>query len=207
MYLSNHFHIMKVNLTTMSELSNFHKSHEEIQSEAQIIELCKQDPKAFKVIYDSYFSQILTYVYNRMDDKEMAIDVAQQTFLKALKNIHKYENRGLPFSSWLYRIAHNELNEVFRKNSKLRTVNLTDHFSNLLQQEMEDDGLSDWLTKLKTVIKGLKEADFRIVEMRFFENRPFSEIGEILEITENNAKVKTYRILDKMKTMLLSVNA
>ncbi len=191
----------------MSDTSPYHKSPDEIQSEAQIIDQSKKDPKAFKAIYDNYFSQILTYVYNRMDDKDKAIDVTQQTFLKALKNIHKYENRGLPFSSWLYRIAHNELNDVFRKNSKLRTVNLTDHFSNLLQQEMEDEGLSDWITKLKVVIKSLKESDFRIVEMRFFEERPFAEIGEILEITENNAKVKTYRILDKMKTLLLSVNA
>ncbi len=191
----------------MSDTSPFHKSQEEIKTEAHIIELSKQDPKAFKAIYDNYFPQILTYVYNRMDDKDVAIDVTQQTFLKALNNIHKYENRGLPFSSWLYRIAHNELNDVFRKNAKLRTVNLTDHFSNLLQQEMEDEGLNDWLAKLKIVIRGLKESDFRIVEMRFFEERPFAEIGEILDITENNAKVKTYRILDKMKTMLLSVNA
>jgi RNA polymerase sigma-70 factor (ECF subfamily) len=191
----------------MSDISPFHKSQEEIKSEAQIIELSKKDPKAFKGIYDKYFPQILNYVYNRMDDKDVAIDVTQQTFLKALKNIQKYENRGLPFSSWLYRIAHNELNDVFRKNAKLRTVNLTDHFSNLLQQEMEDEGLSDWLTKLKIVIRGLKEPDFRIVEMRFFEERPFAEIAEILEITENNARVKTYRILDKMKTMLLSANA
>lgn len=191
----------------MSDTSPFHKSQDEINSEAQIIELSKKDPKAFKTLYDKYFPQILNYVYSRMDDKDVAIDVTQQTFLKALKNISKYENRGLPFSSWLYRIAHNELNDVFRKNAKLRTVNLTDHFSNILQQEMEDEGLSDWLTKLKIVIRGLKESDFRIVEMRFFEERPFAEIGEILEITENNAKVKTYRILDKMKTMLLSANA
>lgn len=191
----------------MSDTSPFHKSPDEIKSEAQQIELSKQDPKAFRAIYDKYFPQLLNYVYNRMDDKNLAIDVTQQTFLKALKNIHKYENRGLPFSSWLYRIAHNELNDVFRKNAKLRTVNLTDHFSNMLQQEMEDEGLNDWITKLKIVIKSLKEADFRIVEMRFFEERPFAEIGEILEITENNAKVKTYRILDRMKTMLLSANA
>ena len=48
MYLSNHFHIMRVNLTTMSDTSTYHKSQEEIKSEAQLIELSKQNPKAFK---------------------------------------------------------------------------------------------------------------------------------------------------------------
>lgn len=191
----------------MSDVSKFHKTKEEISREEVAIEASKKDPAAFRVIYDAYFSAILTYVYNRLDDKDLAIDITQQTFLKALSNIHKYEHKGLPFSSWLYRIAHNELNDVFRKNSKLRTVNLTDKFAGMLQQEMEDEGLSDWLYKLKQVIKGLTESDFRLVEMRFFEERPFAEIGEILEITENNAKVRTYRILDKMKAMLLNVNA
>jgi RNA polymerase sigma-70 factor (ECF subfamily) len=48
----------------------------------------------------------------------------------------------------------------------------------------------------------LKEKDMEIIEMRFFEERPFKEIAEILNITESNAKVKTYRILEKMKKLM-----
>ncbi|MGB1032673.1 MAG: RNA polymerase sigma factor, partial [Flavobacteriales bacterium] len=47
----------------------------------------------------------------------------------------------------------------------------------------------------------LSSADFLLIEMRFFEKRPFKEIAEILEITENNAKVKTYRALDRLKSL------
>jgi RNA polymerase sigma-70 factor, ECF subfamily len=48
----------------------------------------------------------------------------------------------------------------------------------------------------------LSDADVELIELRFFEDRPFKEVGEILEITENNAKVRTYRVLDKLKTLM-----
>lgn len=190
----------------MNEVSKYHQSKEAIAEEGLIIESSKNDPSCFRPIYDKYFGMVLNFLYQRIDDKDTAIDLTQQTFMKALTNISKYEHRGLPFSSWLFRIANNELNTLFRENAKLRTVNLSDTISNVLQQELEDENLSEWITRLKKVIRNLKESDFRIVEMRFFENRPFAEIGEILEITENNAKVKTYRIIEKMKSLLLETN-
>jgi RNA polymerase sigma-70 factor (ECF subfamily) len=59
-----------------------------------------------------------------MDDTEMAFDVTSQVFMKALKNIHKYENRGVPFGSWLYRIAKSELYQSFRDKQSQRTLNV-----------------------------------------------------------------------------------
>jgi RNA polymerase sigma-70 factor, ECF subfamily len=51
-------------------------------------------------------------------------------------------------------------------------------------------------------LENLADEDMQMIEMRYFEKRSFKEIGEILDITENNAKVKTYRILDKMKNLM-----
>lgn len=186
--------------------SVYHQTSEQIEEESKIIELSKKDASHFKLIYDKYFGQIMQYVYNRMDDKEMAADITQQVFLKALKNLANYESKGLPFSSWLYRIASNELNGVFRSNAKLKTINLSDGIVATLKEEIQDDNLVEKLSKLKKIIKLLKESDYRLIELRFFEGRPFKEISEILEITENNAKVKTYRALDKLKEMLVTTH-
>lgn len=188
----------------MNPSPRYHQSKDQIQTEAQIIKRSKDDPKAFKPIYDKYFGQIMQFIYNRLDEKELAADLTQQVFLKALKNLSKYEFKGLPFSSWLYRIATNELNEVFRKNSRLKTINLSDVTVSNLQEEMPDEDLKEKLLQLKSKLKLLTESDFRILELRFFEERAFKEIGEILEITENNAKVKTYRALDKLKQLLIN---
>ena len=54
------------------------------------------------------------------------------------------------------------------------------------------------------VLHDLPEDDLQLVEMRYFEKRAFKEIAEILEITENNAKVKVYRVLERLKKMILN---
>jgi len=112
----------------------------------------------------------------------------------------------LPFSSWLYRIALNELNDFFRKNATKRTVNLEDNVINLLTADRSSNEDAEEhqqkLGMLKKAIQQLQAEDFLYIEMRFFEGRPFAEIAEILEITENNAKVKTYRILEKLKKIM-----
>jgi RNA polymerase sigma-70 factor (ECF subfamily) len=135
-----------------------------------------------------------------MDDKELAFDLTSQVFLKAIKNIQKYEYRGVPFASWLYRIAKSELYQSFRDNKSRRTVNLESHHLFDLVEEFDDKEEKELRKKvLLESISEMKEDDVQIIEMRFFEKRSFKEIGEILDITENNAKVKSYRIVEKLR--------
>lgn len=182
--------------------SVYHQSKSAIEEEASHINRAKKDARFFAPIYKKYHSQILRFAYQRLDDKTAATDLTQQIFLKAMQNLSKYENRGLPFSSWLYRIAINELNQLFRNNKKLRTIALNEQITQGLVTEMEDEELSEKKTLIGACLKQLSADDFQLIEMRFFENRPFKEIGEMLNITENNSKVKTYRILKKLKAIL-----
>tara|TARA_R110000737_G_scaffold161270_1_gene189135 strand:- start:13959 stop:14375 length:417 start_codon:yes stop_codon:yes gene_type:complete len=138
-----------------------------------------------------------------MDDQELAFDVTSQVFMKALKNIKKYEYRGVPLSSWLYRIAKSELYQAFRDRKATRTVNLdTIHLTDMVE-EMDEEQNELNRKKLFEVLKKLNENDLQLIEMRFFEKRSFREIGEILELTENNAKVKCFRALEKLKKFFI----
>ena len=183
------------------ESSIYHQSKSAIELEHDIVEKAKKDARDFAPIYKKYHAPILQFVYLRLDDKDLAIDVTQQVFLKAIENLQKYEFRGLPFSSWLYRIAINELNQLFRKNKKMRTINLNESITSDLIHEMEDEEFALHKEKLAIILKKISAADFQLIEMRFFEKRPFSEIGELLDITENNAKVKSYRVIQKLKIL------
>src|SRR5688572_30356328 len=80
-------------------------SDEEIE-----IREAKADPALFRPLYDRYYERIFKFLYQRLDEKEDAFDLCSQVFLKALTNLGKYRSVGVPFSSWLYRIARNELN-------------------------------------------------------------------------------------------------
>ena len=92
---------------------NFHQSNEQLQEELIIIEAAKINPNQFAPLYTKYYEQIFNYIYNRMASKDVAFDITSQVFLKAMTNLSKYIYIGVPFSSWLFRIAHNELMQVF----------------------------------------------------------------------------------------------
>lgn len=174
-----------------------------MQQEQILVDAAKQDPEQFRGLYNRYYERIFLYVWQRLDDKEVAHDVTSQVFLKAMQNLYKYEFKGVPFASWLYRIAKSEVYTVLRKQQTQRTVNIDSVGMGDMVQEMEEDQYAEWMPVLSAAVAELEEDDLQMVEMRFFEKRPFKEIADILDITENNAKVKTYRILEKLKKILI----
>lgn len=181
----------------------YHHSVQLLEEELEWIRRAKQDPEQFGFLYKKYHEQIFRYIYQRMDDEEQAADVTSQVFLKAIKNLPKYEYRGVPFGSWLYRIAKSELYQSFRDRKITRTVNVETIQLCEMAAEMDEDESALKRQKLFACLGKLRESDLQLIEMRFFEHRSFKEIGEILEITENNAKVKTFRALEKMKQLFI----
>jgi RNA polymerase sigma-70 factor (ECF subfamily) len=159
----------------------------------------KKNPAKFEVIYNRYYEQIYRYLYARVDSTDLAADLTSQVFYKVLLKIESYSFKGVPFASWLYRIAFNEMNMHFRKDSKNRTINIDSEHIGGLFEEMEEDYYSDEKEKLVQILATLSDERLSIIEMRFFEKLSFKEISEVMGITENNAKVKLYRTLDKLK--------
>lgn len=184
----------------------YHQSNQRMEEELNWIRRAQNDPESFGPLYRKYHEQIFRYIHQRMDDEETAFDVTSQVFLKALNNIHRYEYRGVPFSSWLYRIAKSELYQSFRDRKAQRTVNIDSYQLFELIEDFEDDNKEENRKRLLHCLKLMKEKDMQLIEMRFFERRSFKEIGEILEITENNAKVKAFRAIEKLKQLFNSTN-
>ena len=187
----------------LTQLMNFnpryHHTTTQLQEEQLIIEAAKQNPEHFGPIYDKYYKQIFGYVYQRMDCKDTAFDVTAQVFLKALTNLNRYEFKGVPFASWLFRIAHSEVMQLFRDRKNTRSINADVGDMKNIYEEVQEPFFEEYLPALQKIIKQLPEEDLQMIELRFFEHRPFKEIAEILEITENNAKVRMYRILERLK--------
>ena len=190
----------------MSVESKYHLTEEQLLSEQECVDAAKKDPARFEVIYNKYYEQIFRFIYQRLDDKNLAFDTTSEVFLKAMLNLYRYEFRGVPFASWLYRIAKSEVNQLFRQNKAQRTVNIESAHVYDIIEEINEDKLEIYHDKLIEAVSELQETDLQLVEMRYFEKRPFREIGEILDITENNAKVKLYRILEKLKEVITNKN-
>lgn len=174
-------------------------SNDELLEEWETIQAAQRDAAAFRPLYDRYYPPIFRFIFRRTENEALTSDICAQVFYSALQKIEKYTYKGVPFSAWLYRIASNEVVQHFRNQKKVRTVSLEAHHLGDLVEEEYKGGNEQLIAGMLTALNELPEKDMQLIELRFFEQRPFKEIAGILEITENNAKVKTYRILDKLR--------
>jgi len=172
------------------------------QEEAKAILAAQQDPKYFSVLYNRYYKPVFVFVYKRINNQEVTADVTSRVFLKALLNIAKYKDRGFPFSSWLFRIAVNEVNQYYRDLKKEATVSLGEMEVEHLVEDLEIENTERHQQLMVDALNELAEEDARLVELRFFEHLSFQEIGAIFGWKEANAKIKVYRILKKMKAFV-----
>jgi len=187
----------------MNKQSRYHQTNAQLLDEQKMIAAAKENSKHFELLYNKYHEPIFRYIYQRMDDKELAFDITTNVFVKALSNIQKYQFKGVPFSAWLFRIAKSELYQAFKDRKAERTINVDTEHLNQIAEELNDTEDRELLkTQLLNHISTLHETDLQLIELRFFEDRSFREIGEILEMTENNAKVKCFRALQKLKKQL-----
>lgn len=177
------------------------KRHRKDLSEPEIIELAKTDAYYFGQLYNTYFERIFRFTFKRLGGNEaVAGDLTQQTFLKAMANIQKYEDRGLPFCSWLYRIAQNEVSMFFRSQKKNHTIDIDE---NKFKDMFADAKIEGYMSeedqeKLVELLNGMEQEHLDLIELRFFQEMSFKEIAEIYAITEANAKMRVYRILEKL---------
>ena len=178
-------------LIAMKTLERQRLTETQLQQELRLVEAAQKDPRHFGVLYEKYYRPIFLFVYKRAGEEEVAGDITAQVFLKAMVNLPKYSYRGVPFSAWLYRIASNEVNQHFRNTKGDRTISMEkSHIDKVMG--MVDEEKTSGLAELyqEVMIETLHEMspdEVEIIELRFFEDRPFSEVGFILGITENNA--------------------
>ena len=168
--------------------------------EKQLIEESKTNPQSFERLYIKYYEQILKFVYKRVESLDDTRDITSSVFIKALAAIPKYKDMGFPFSSWLYRIAVNEINMFYRNSKKARVISLDERGLKNMSSETSDVD-PETLMILKRSLLHLTPDELFLIELRFFEDKAFAEMGQILDISEANAKIRTYRALDKLRSI------
>lgn len=172
------------------------------KKEFSLIQKAQNDPKAFAPLYNANYEPIFYFIFRRIQDHDITCDLTSQVFLKALLNIKRYKYTGAPFLSWLYRIALNEVNTYYRNSKKTTFVSIQEYQLKNISSQLDEKNQEINLQKL---LKGLTELDYelcQLIDLRFFEERSFKEIGEIFSISEDNAKTRTYRVIKKLKALL-----
>ncbi len=177
------------------------------EQEEALILAAKESEEGFGALYEHYFNMMFNYILKRTGDLELTQDLTSETFMKVLHYLPRYKITEVRFSSWLYRIATNQINQHFRKKSFI-SIDIFLPKDEPVSTETADEDLKEWeeekqkkveFTLMMEYVKRLKPIDQSIITLRYFENRKFSEISQILELREGTVKVRMNRALTKLK--------
>jgi RNA polymerase sigma-70 factor (ECF subfamily) len=155
------------------------------------------DRDAFGRLYERYIERIFNYVYYRTGNLHDAEDLTARVFQRAMNHIQNYTDRGVPFSAWLYRIAHNLVANWHRDRSRRQEIPLDDlpvipsrgdHPERNLVRSQEQD-------VLLRMIRRLPPDRQTLLILKFVENMSNAEIGEIMGRSEGAVKSLYHRTL------------
>jgi RNA polymerase sigma-70 factor, ECF subfamily len=180
----------------------------EINDNAVLEQAIQGDSEAFGALYERYVTRIYNYIFYRIGSSYDAEDLTERVFMRALRHIGNYSNRGLPFSAWLYRIAHNLVANWYRDNSRRKEIPLDDgilttHQSSFPEQEVLHTEERD---RLLHVIRKLPSDRQQLVILKFVDHLSNAEIGQVMGRTEGAVKSLYHRTLLTIRDELLTLS-
>lgn len=166
--------------------------------EANLVEQAKTDSEAFGLLYERYVDKIYNYVYYRTGNHHDAEDLTARVFYQAMNHIPRFVQRGAPFSSWLYRIAHNLVANWHRDRSRRQVISL-DRLASVGRQgedgPFEHATQSERRSELLAAIHRLPAERQQLLILKFVERLPNAEIGQIMGRSEGAIKSLYHRTL------------
>lgn len=165
-------------------------------SESELVSQAKSDPEAFGQLYEQYVDKIYNYIYYRTGNHHDAEDLTARTFYQALKHVHRYVDRGLPFSAWLYRIAHNLVANWHRDRSRRQVITL-DEIPLVSERKNPERDLEsqDEQRQLLRFIRHLSADRQQLLILKFIEQMSNREIAQIMGRSEGAIKSLYHRTL------------
>ncbi len=162
-----------------------------------IVRAARGDGEAFSVLYQRYVRRIYNYIYYRTGNQHDAEDLTERVFFRALNNIQNYRNRGLPFSAWLYRIAHNLVANWYRDTKRRKEVPLEDHAYTISRGDLPESELVKLqeIEQLMAALRRLPNERQNLLILKFVERLSNEEIAQILGRTEGAVKSLYHRTL------------
>jgi RNA polymerase sigma-70 factor (ECF subfamily) len=168
-----------------------------------LVEQAKTDPAAFSALYERYVQRIYSYVYYRVGNHHDAEDLTARTFYQALDKIDRYEDRGRPFSAWLYRIAHNLVANWHRDQKRHTSVSLEKIMFRVQDGNPPDQVVerNEEKDRLWAFIGRLPPDRQTLLILKFVDGMKNAEIGKILGRSEGAIKSLYYRTLVSLRRM------
>jgi RNA polymerase sigma-70 factor (ECF subfamily) len=170
---------------------------QEMSDEEALRRAAQGDRESFGLIYDRYITRIYNYIYYRTGNTHDAEDLTSQVFSRALKHITNYQDRGVPFSAWLYRIAHNLVANFHRDKSRKQEFALEDGIWSSKESDLPESVMLrvEQHDEILELIRDIPEDRQMLIILKFVDHMPNAEIGKIMGKTEGAIKSLYHRTL------------
>ena len=174
-----------------------------MQDEENLIRRAQQqDEEAFTQLYEEYFDKIYRYITLKIGNQTEAEDLTQQVFVKVLQSISSFRWKGIPFSAWLFRIAHNQVVDYFRKEKKYVTTPLDESLrdGNIDPQLAVERKLD--IEQLILATKQLTKAQREVISLRFASELSITQVAKIMGKSEGAVKALQHSAIVALRKTL-----
>ena len=156
-------------------------------------------------LYEEYYDRISRYAYVHIGDRADAEDLAGETFLKALKSLDSYQERGVPMQAWLFKIAHNLVVDYLRRKAKIKAQATEME----MLQVAGDDPIIEAETKIRMekvaeAMKRLTSDQRQVVSLRFLSGLASKEVAQIMNKSDGAVREMQRAAIDKLRAMLVA---
>lgn len=173
------------------------------QDDRLLVEAAQSDPSRFADLYEQNFYRVYAYVARRVGDRHQAEDLTAEVFREALAGIRKFEWRGVPFIAWLLRIASRAVADHWQRSGR-ETGNPADTLNQSGRPGPEEIERSAMLFQL---VDRLPEAQFRVIHMRFVEQKSIREIAGEMGRSEGAVKQLQLRAIENLRAQMEGAHA
>jgi RNA polymerase sigma-70 factor (ECF subfamily) len=180
-----------------------------VQDEESLVRQAQQrDEEAFAQLYEEHFDKIYRYVTLRIRDQTEAEDLTQQVFVKVLQSISSFRWKGIPFSAWLFRIAHNQVVDHLRKKKNRPATLLDDSLvssnSDSNPQQMVERSMD--IEQLLSATQRLTDAQREVISLRFAGELSTAQVAKIMGKSQGAVKALQHSAILALRKILLEVN-
>ena len=167
--------------------------------ERLLIEAAQNDPSRFAELYEENFARVWAFVIRRVRDRATAQDVTSEVFHQALKNLKRFEWRGLPFAAWLYRIAANSVADHFAKTTREQSGAIRAGTESVEPRDIEH---AERRATLFRLVDRLPADQRRVLVMRFGQEQSIREVASALNRSEGAVKQLQWRGLQTLRAQM-----
>ena len=162
------------------------------------------DTRAFGRLYDTYADRVYAFVRARTASSHDAEDITATVFLKAWEAIGSYDDRGVPFAAWLFRIARNAVVDEYRRGARRPTVSDAEEFAEVPASVSVDVTVFERVDadRVRKAVGRLTEEQSAVLVLRFWWDMSLKDTADALGKNENAIKALQHRAMRSLARAL-----